>query len=132
VNCASRSWWERTADIYSLIGSAKLNGLDPEALLRNAPTRIKALCIASNEHAAASPLRTTTARTGDHSEMPEKTESPELQCGYCKGIGSRRMDSIHHPPGPQPDADPLGKTIKNLALPCALKSALGDHLKTGQ
>jgi transposase len=31
---------ERAAAIYSLIGSAKLNGLDPEAYLRNVPSRI--------------------------------------------------------------------------------------------
>ena len=31
---------ERAAAIYSLIGSAKLNGLDPEAYLREALTRI--------------------------------------------------------------------------------------------
>jgi len=30
----------RAADIYSLIGSAKLNGLDPEGYLREVPTRI--------------------------------------------------------------------------------------------
>jgi hypothetical protein len=31
---------ERAAAIYSLIGSAKLNGLDPEAYLRNVLSRI--------------------------------------------------------------------------------------------
>jgi transposase len=31
---------ERAARIYSLIGSAKLNGLDPEAYLREVLTRI--------------------------------------------------------------------------------------------
>lgn len=31
---------ERAAAIYSLIGSAKLNGLDPEAYLRQVLTRI--------------------------------------------------------------------------------------------
>ena len=31
---------ERAAAIYSLIGTAKLNGLDPEAYLRDALTRI--------------------------------------------------------------------------------------------
>ena len=31
---------ERAAAIYSLIGSAKLNGLDPEAYLREVLTRI--------------------------------------------------------------------------------------------
>jgi hypothetical protein len=31
---------ERAADIYSLTGSAKLNGLDPEAYLRELLTRI--------------------------------------------------------------------------------------------
>ena len=31
---------ERAAAIYSLIGSAKLNGLDPEAYLRNVLCRI--------------------------------------------------------------------------------------------
>ena len=31
---------ERAATIYSLIGSAKLNGLDPEAYLREVRTRI--------------------------------------------------------------------------------------------
>ena len=31
---------ERAASIYSLIGSAKLNGLDPEAYLREVLTRI--------------------------------------------------------------------------------------------
>ena len=31
---------ERAATIYSLIGSAKLNGLDPEAYLREVLTRI--------------------------------------------------------------------------------------------
>jgi transposase len=31
---------ERAATIYSLIGSAKLNGLDPEAYLRQVLTRI--------------------------------------------------------------------------------------------
>ena len=32
--CGSDSGGERAAGIYSLIGSAKLNGLDPEAYLR--------------------------------------------------------------------------------------------------
>jgi hypothetical protein len=36
----SDSGGERAAAIYSLIGSAKLNGLDPEAYLRNVLTRI--------------------------------------------------------------------------------------------
>jgi hypothetical protein len=31
---------ERAASIYSLIGTAKLNGLDPEAYLRDVLTRI--------------------------------------------------------------------------------------------
>lgn len=31
---------ERAAAIYSLVGSAKLNGLDPEAYLREVLTRI--------------------------------------------------------------------------------------------
>jgi transposase len=31
---------ERAANLYSLIGSAKLNGLDPEAYLREVLTRI--------------------------------------------------------------------------------------------
>jgi transposase len=31
---------ERAASIYSLIGSAKLNGIDPEAYLREVLTRI--------------------------------------------------------------------------------------------
>jgi hypothetical protein len=36
----SDSGGERAAAIYSLIGSAKLNGLDPEAYLRNVLSRI--------------------------------------------------------------------------------------------
>jgi hypothetical protein len=36
----SDSGGERAAAIYSLIGSAKLNGLDPEAYLSNVLTRI--------------------------------------------------------------------------------------------
>jgi hypothetical protein len=36
----SDSGGERAAVIYSLIGSAKLNGLDPEAYLREVLTRI--------------------------------------------------------------------------------------------
>jgi hypothetical protein len=36
----SDSGGERAASIYSLIGSAKLNGLDPEAYLREVLTRI--------------------------------------------------------------------------------------------
>ena len=38
--CGSDSGGERAAAIYSLIGSAKLNGLDPEAYLRDVLTRI--------------------------------------------------------------------------------------------
>jgi transposase len=37
---ASDSGGERAAVVYSLIGSAKLNGLDPEAYLREVLTRI--------------------------------------------------------------------------------------------
>jgi transposase len=36
----SDSGGERAAAIYSLIGSAKLNGVDPEAYLRDVLTRI--------------------------------------------------------------------------------------------
>ena len=36
----SDSGGERAASIYSLIGTAKLNGLDPEAYLRDVLTRI--------------------------------------------------------------------------------------------
>jgi hypothetical protein len=36
----SDSGGERAAALYSLIGSAKLNGLDPEAYLREVLTRI--------------------------------------------------------------------------------------------
>jgi len=36
----SDSGGERAAAIYSLVGSAKLNGLDPEAYLRNLLARI--------------------------------------------------------------------------------------------
>jgi transposase len=36
----SDSGGERAAAIYSLIGTAKLNGLDPEAYLRDVLTRI--------------------------------------------------------------------------------------------
>jgi hypothetical protein len=38
--CGSDSGGERAAAIYSLIGSAKLNGLDPEAYLSHVLTRI--------------------------------------------------------------------------------------------
>jgi hypothetical protein len=38
--CGSDSGGERAAAIYSLIGAAKLNGLDPEAYLRDVLTRI--------------------------------------------------------------------------------------------
>jgi transposase len=38
--CGSDSGGERAAAIYSLIGTAKLNGLDPEAYLRDVLTRI--------------------------------------------------------------------------------------------
>jgi hypothetical protein len=38
--CGSDSGGERAAAIYSLIGSAKLNGIDPEAYLRNVLSRI--------------------------------------------------------------------------------------------
>ena len=38
--CGSNSGGERAAAIYSLVGSAKLNGLDPERYLRQALTRI--------------------------------------------------------------------------------------------
>ena len=31
---------ESAAVLYSLIGTAKLNGIDPEAYLRNVPSRI--------------------------------------------------------------------------------------------
>ena len=41
----SDSGGERAAAMYSLIGSAKLNGLDPEAYLRNVLT-----CIADQPH----------------------------------------------------------------------------------
>jgi transposase len=34
------AYGERAASIYSLIGSAKLNGMDPEAYLREVLTRI--------------------------------------------------------------------------------------------
>jgi hypothetical protein len=36
----SDSGGERAAEIYSLIGSAKLNNLDPESYLRNVLTRV--------------------------------------------------------------------------------------------
>jgi hypothetical protein len=38
--CGSDSGGERAAAIYSLVGSAKLNGLDPEAYLRQVLIRI--------------------------------------------------------------------------------------------
>jgi hypothetical protein len=38
--CGSDAGGERAAGIYSLIGSAKLNGLDPEAYLRHVLERI--------------------------------------------------------------------------------------------
>jgi len=38
--CGSNSGGERAAAIYSLVGSAKLNGLDPEAYLRQVLIRI--------------------------------------------------------------------------------------------
>jgi hypothetical protein len=38
--CGSNSGGERAAAIYSLVGSAKLNGLDPEAYLRQVLVRI--------------------------------------------------------------------------------------------
>ena len=38
--CGSNSGGERAAAIYSLVGSAKLNGLDPERYLRRVLTRI--------------------------------------------------------------------------------------------
>ena len=38
--CGSNSGGERAAAIYSLVGTAKLNGLDPEAYLRQVLTRI--------------------------------------------------------------------------------------------
>jgi transposase len=39
-NAGSDTGGERAASIYSLIGSAKLNGLDPEAYLREVLSRI--------------------------------------------------------------------------------------------
>ena len=38
--CGSDAGGERAATIYSLIGTAKLNGLDPEAYLREVLARI--------------------------------------------------------------------------------------------
>jgi hypothetical protein len=38
--CGSDSGGNRAASIYSLIGTAKLNSLDPEAYLRDVLTRI--------------------------------------------------------------------------------------------
>jgi len=38
--CGSNSGGERAAAIYSLVGTAKLNGMDPEAYLRQVLTRI--------------------------------------------------------------------------------------------
>jgi hypothetical protein len=38
--CGSNSGGQRAAAIYSLLGSAKLNGLDPEAYLRQVLIRI--------------------------------------------------------------------------------------------
>ena len=38
--CGSDAGGERAAAIYSLIGTAKLNGLDPEAYLRHVLERI--------------------------------------------------------------------------------------------
>jgi transposase len=38
--CGSNSGGERAAAIYSLVGTAKLNGIDPEAYLRQVLTRI--------------------------------------------------------------------------------------------
>ena len=38
--CGSDAGGERAAGIYSLIGSCKLNGLDPEAYLRHVLERI--------------------------------------------------------------------------------------------
>src|SRR6202048_3421423 len=40
IFCGSNSGGERAAAIYSLVGSAKLNGLDPERYLRQVLTRI--------------------------------------------------------------------------------------------
>ncbi len=38
--CGSNAGGERAASIYSLIGTAKINGLNPEAYLRNVIDRI--------------------------------------------------------------------------------------------
>ena len=38
--CGSNAGGERAAAIYSLVGSAKLNGMDPEAYLRQVLIRI--------------------------------------------------------------------------------------------
>ena len=40
VFCGSNSGGERAAAIYSLVGTAKLNGLDPEAYLHQVLIRI--------------------------------------------------------------------------------------------
>lgn len=40
MHAGSDAGGERAAALYSLIGSAKLNGIDPQAYLRHVPERI--------------------------------------------------------------------------------------------
>ena len=60
---------ERAAAIYSLIGTAKLNGLDPEAYLRNVLSRI-----------------------ADHPDQPHRgTPALELRAGIRQDLRQRRL-----------------------------------------
>ena len=66
---------ERAAAIYSLLGSAKLNGLDPEAFLREVLTRIAGHPI--NRIAELLPWNLTAANNS-RSDMLESAATPQL------------------------------------------------------
>jgi hypothetical protein len=65
---------ERAAAIYSLIGSAKLNGLDPEASTHNCST--KACISARSAPCTASFGQTPKCLSGDGLRVIQSTKSP--------------------------------------------------------